>query len=331
MAEQILSQNEVDALLKGVSGGEIKVSEKKAEPESVDGVEKYDFTSHTRVVRARMPAFEMVNEKFCRQTRSSASTLINKVIDITSEPPQMMKFGDFLKNLPLPSSMNIFQMPPLRGNGILALDPNLVFQIVGSYFGGDNRFATRVEGKDFTPLEQMVIKKVVDLIFAEFTKVWKPVYPVQFEYLRTETNPQFANIMNPTEVVSLVTFAMEIDGKTNNFYLCIPYYTIEPIKEKLYGTQAELIETSSEWVARLKNHVMGIELGITCVVGSAEISVSEVMGLQVGDVIELDRKVTEPLDVCIECVPKFHGKPGLAGKNYAVEILGAVKRGGKND
>jgi flagellar motor switch protein FliM len=325
MADQLLSQNEVDALLKGVSGGDIKVAEKEEEIIDADGVQKYDFTSYSRIIRGRMPAFEMVIDRFCRQARGTITDMLDKVVDITSEKAQLIRFGDFLKNLPLPSSMNIFQLLPLRGSGMLALNPNLVFQIVANYFGGDTRFEFRVEGKEFTSIEQMVIKKFVNIVFEDFNKVWKPVHEVNFTLTGTETNPQFVNIMNTSEVIVLVQFNIEIEGKTNNFFLCIPYFTLEPIKEKLYGGYREdMKEIDSKWKDMLKEQAKELTLNAKVFIGNTDITLSDVLNLSEGDVIQLDRSVKEPLVMDIEGIPKLNCIAGKVGKNYAVQITGKI-------
>lgn len=326
MAEQLLSQNEVDALLKGVSGGDIKTAVKEEEPVSEDGVQNYDFTSYSRIIRGRMPAFEMVTDRFCRQARGTISDMLDKVVDITAEKAQLVRFGDFLKNLPLPSSMNIFHLLPLRGSGMLAINPNLVFQIVANYFGGDTRFEFRVEGKEFTSLEQMVIKKFVNIIFEDLNKVWKPVHEVIFTLTGTETNPQFVNIMSTSEVVVLVQFNIEVEGKTNNFFLCIPYFTLEPIKEKLYGGYREdMKEIDTKWKDMLKEQSMDLTIDASVNIGETDITLGEVLNLSKGDVIQLDRSIKEPLILDIEGIPKLNCIAGKSGRNYAIQITGKIE------
>ncbi|VAV85216.1 Flagellar motor switch protein FliM [hydrothermal vent metagenome] len=325
MAEQLLSQNEVDALLKGVSGGDIKVAAKEEAPVTEDGIQNYDFTSYSRIIRGRMPAFEMVIDRFCRQARGTITDMLDKVVDITAEKAQLVRFGDFLKNLPLPSSMNIFHLDPLRGSGMLAINSNLVFQIVANYFGGDTRFEFRVEGKEFTSLEQMVIKKFVNIVFDDLNKVWKPVHEVNFTITGTETNPQFVNIMSTSEVVVLVQFNIEVEGKTNNFFLCIPYFTLEPIKEKLYGGYREdMKEIDTKWKDMLKEQAKELSIVASVNIGETDITLGEVLNLSEGDVIQLDCSVKEPLIMKIENIPKLNCIAGKAGRNYAVQITGKI-------
>ncbi len=320
MADQILSQVEVDALLKGLTNGDIKTESKK--DEDTEGVRPYDLTSPKKTVRARMPTLEMIYGKFCRNARTSLLNFLKKTVDVAFEDLKTMKYEEFIKNLVLPSSLNIFQMQPLRGQGLLAIDPNLVFLIVDNYFGGDGRFHTRIEGREFTYVEQTVIKRVVDILLKEMQTVWKPIHHVEFKLQRTEMNPQFANIVASTDIMVVATFRMEIEASHNKFFLAIPYMSIEPIKEKLYGGfRDESAGIDTRWKEVLKEQIGNVPLTVTSEIGMAQIKVSELINLKVGDVILLDKKSKEPIEVKIEGIPKLLAKPGFIDNNYALEIL----------
>lgn len=326
MAEQLLSQVEVDALLRGLSDGEIQ-TEQEIVVGSEDGVEVFDFKNQDRTVRARMPTLEMINTKFSRNARSPIFNILKKAVDIQAEDVSMVKFGEFLKNLPVPSSMNIFQMTPLRGQGILAIDPNLVFLVVDNYFGGDGRFHMRVEGRDFTSLEQAVIKKVVDVIFSELQGVWKSVYPLDFTHVRSEMNPHFANIVGSSEIIVLSTFNMEIESKGHKFFILFPYSSVEPIKDKLFGMmQAESAVVDKRWSERLKELVGYVPLDTVTEVGKADITLKDIINLNVGDVIQMNKKIDEPFKTYIEGTQKFDVRPGYSGSNYSVEIISAADK-----
>lgn len=329
MAEQILTQVEVDALLKGLSNGDIKTEAEKGNDE-VDGVRPYDFANQERTIRGTMPTLDMVNERFCRAIRGKLFSLFRKTVDVAPEGVKPLKYEDFMRNLQVPSSLNIFTMNPLRGSGVLAMDPNLVFLIVDSYFGGDGRFQTRVEGKEFTRVEQTVIKKVVDLVLKEFRIQWDPVHPIEFTMTRAEMNPQFVNIIPPSELVILSTFRMEIEAASDNFYLCLPYPAVEPIKEKLFGKVQSDDSEDGSWSASLKDRFMRVPLSLTSHLGKARINVGELLDLKVGDVIQLDKKAKNPLDLRVEGVPKFGVLPGVQDNNYSVKIV-SHKQGGDHD
>ncbi len=328
MAEQILTQVEVDALLKGLSNGEIKTEAERLEEKGA--VKSYDFSSQERTIRGRMPTLEMINEKFCRSIRNSLFNLLRKSVDVNPEGVKAVKYEEFLRNLQVPSSLNVFQLNGLRGQGLLAIDPNLVFSIVDSYFGGDGRFQTRIEGRDFTNVEQAVVKKVVDLILQEMNDIWRTVHALDFKFIRAEMNPQFVNIIGHIEPVIVSTFRMEIESTNNKFFFCMPFTSLEPIRDKLYGIQKvdfnEAIDR--KWSASLRDQFGSVPLSVAGEMGEAHIRVSELLNLKAGDVIQLDRKIREPLTVSVEGIPKLFAKPGVMDNNYALKIQGAIRERG---
>lgn len=329
MAEQILTQIEVDALLRGLSNGDIKTETERPVEEDYGDIKPYDFASQDRVVRGKFPALEMINEKFARSLRSSVFNLLRRSVDIFSEGTRTVKYEEFLRNLQVPSSLNIFQLYPFRGHGLLAIDPSLVFIIVDSYFGGDGRFHTRIEGRDFTNVEQAVVRKVVDVIFQEMNEVWKSVQPVDFRLTRSEMNPQFVNIIGHSEHVIISAFRMEIESASNSFFFCLPYSTIEPIRDKLLGTQRiDATEVDTKWTENLKEQFCGVSLQLGADIGKAEISVNDLMGLKVGDIIQLDRKAKEFLEVSIEGIPRLLAKPGVMDSQYAVKVMDLIRERG---
>ena len=329
MAEQILSQMEVDALLRGLSNGDIKTEAERLADEDYGDVKPYDFSSQDRVLRGKLPALEMINEKFVRSLRNSLFNVLRRSVDVAAEGTRTMKYEEFLRNLQVPSSLNVFQLHPFRGHGLLAIDPALVFIIVDSYFGGDGRFHTRIEGRDFTNVEQAVVRKVVDVIFDEMKEVWKAVHPVEFRLTKSEMNPQFVNMISNTENVIISAFRMEIESVSNNFFFCLPYTTIEPIRDKLMGThRIDSSEIDVKWTENLRDQFGGVSMNLTAEMGGAEISVHELMGLKAGDIIQLDRKARDLLEVSIEGVPKLLGRPGVMDNHYALKLTDLIRERG---
>ena len=324
MAEQILSQVEVDALLKGLSDGEIE-TEIEGKDMDYGEVKPYDFANQAKTYRGNMPTLEMINEKFSRAAGGPIFNLLRKSVDVTPCGLKTMTYEEFIRNLQMPSSLNIFALAPLRGNGLMVLDPNLVFLIVDSYFGGDGRFHARIEGRDFTNVEQGVIRKIVEVLFHELNVIWKAVYPVEFNLIRTEMNPQFVNITGHSDPVVVSTFEMEIESTRNKFYYCMPYVSLAPIRDKLHGTQkADFSGSNDKWSESLNEQFMQIPVELTGEVGTASIKVSELLNLKQGDVIQLNSRIKTPLTVSIEGVPKLTATPGLIDNNYALKILSAI-------
>ncbi|MFQ5427404.1 MAG: flagellar motor switch protein FliM [Thermodesulfobacteriota bacterium] len=331
MQDQILDQNEVDALLQGLSDGQVESNQGAAEPP--DGVVAYDFTSQEKTVRGRMPALEMVNEKFCNKVRGPLTSIIRSGVDIEGQGIDSVKYEEFVRNLTLPSSINIFTMSPFRGHGILVMDPSLAYLIIDNYFGGSGRFYTRIEGREFTPVEQSVIKKVVDVLLETLSEAWKSICDVDFVCERSEMNPHFVNVIEAVEVMMVSTFQMEIESSTNTdknlFYFCIPYLSVESVKEKLYGMAGQSkIGADEGWIARLRQHIEHVPLRVESVVGGTRIKLSELLKLKEGDVILLDKKIYEPFDFSIEGDAKFRGRPGVSCSNYALEIQSVIDKGG---
>ncbi len=328
MADQILSQDEVDALLKGLSDGDIN-TEKKPTVTKIDGVAVYDFEDQARAVRGKMPSLEMINEKFCRSVNEGLFNLLRKGVDVTTEGIETMKYSDFLENLKMPSSLNIFHLSPLRGQALLTFNSELVFMIVDTYFGGDGTFHARIEGRDFTHVEQSVVKKVVDVIFEEMDAVWKPVHPVEHKFVRSETNPQFVNLVDSGEVVVVYSFLMEVENRSDRFSFCVPYALFEPIRDKLYGVrQGEVDGIDKAWSETLREQLDLVELSITGRIGQAELKLSELLSLKAGDVVQLGQKVHEPIDVIIENEAKFVARPGVRDEYYSIQILAVKEEGG---
>lgn len=315
----ILSQEEVDALLRGVSSG--KIETEKTEEADKSGVRQYDLASHERVIRGRMPTLEIVNERFSRIFRVTLSSALRKVIDVNVKGIEMMKFGEFLKTVPVPTSINICRMDPLRGFVILVVDARLVFSLVDNFFGGFGQTHMKVEGRDFTAIEQRIIKKTLTMILDDLDRAWKPVHDVKMVHTRSEINPQFATIVVPTEVVIVVTYELELENSLGTFSLMIPYSTVEPIKDKLYaGFQSDQLDVDTRWMQLLRRRLVDVPVAIRARLGGARLTVREVTELRVGDVITLDREVGMPMEVDVQGVTKWRAHPGIVRGNYALKI-----------
>src|SRR5262245_50764895 len=231
MSKEFLSQDEVDALLKGVNG------EADPEPKAEDkeGVRPYSLGKQERIVRGRMPTLEIIHDRFARLLRIGLFNFMRRSPEISVGPVKVVKYSEFIRNLVVPTNLNIVHMKPLRGSSLFIFDPSLVFTVVDNMFGSDGRFHTRVEGRDFTPTEQRIIMRMLEVVFEDYQKSWAPVHPVTFEYVRSEMHTQFANIATPSEIVVTATFNVELGDAGGQLHICIPYSTIEPIRDMLYS------------------------------------------------------------------------------------------------
>lgn len=317
--EKILSQEEVNALLKGIESGDVSTNAASSDDQ---GARAYDLTSHDRVVRGRMPTLEIINERFTRIFQVTMSATLKKIIDVHPASVEVTKFGEFMKQIPLPSCINIFKMDPLGGFSLMIIDPRLVYLLIDHFFGGKGQTHVKVEGRDFTPIEHKMINRIVSLAFQDLEKAWRPVHPINIVLSRTEINPQFASIVPPTEVVVTAEFNIEIDSAPGKLHLCIPYPSIEPIKEKLQaGFRSDQYELDGKWMDRFKAQLLECPLNITVELGEAMVKVRDILNLTVGDVIILDKSLDEHTVAKIENRPKFNGRPGVYRGNQAFQIL----------
>lgn len=329
---EFLSQDEVDSLLRGVTG---ETEEVKDDSEA-GGVRSYNMATQERIVRGRMPTMEIINERFARLFRIALYNFIHRSSEVSVGPVKVMKFSEFIRNLPVPANLNLVQVKPLRGNALFIFDPNLVFMVVDSLFGGDGRFHTRVEGREFTQTEHRIIQKLLDVLFEAYEKSWEPVYKLDFEFLRSEVNPQFANIATPNEVVVVTTFEVEFTGVGGAIHICMPYAMIEPIRELLYSTmQGDHVIADKRWLHMLSKQIQSAEIELNAILGHASTTLDHVLRMKVDDVIPL--AVPENVSVMVDNVPVMECKYGISNSHYALKVERMVKtdtsesqNGGKN-
>lgn len=320
---KILTQDEVDALLKGMGGGEVETE--TDDSANTEGIAPYDLTNQDRIIRGRMPTLEIINDRFARFFRQTMSTALRKMIDISAFSIDMIKFGEFMRALPVPTSLHIFKAEPLRGHAIMVIETKLVFNLVDSFFGGSGRGHIKVEGRDFTPIESRLVAKIIKMALEDLERAWNPVHPLTLSYVRGETNPQFASVVAPTEVVIVVKFEVELEQTVGTLILCLPYSTIEPIRSKLHaGFQSDQLEVDTAWINRFIERVREAEVNMVVELGRTMISGEDIMNLAEGDVIMLRHDVREPLVVKVEGVPKFKVFAGSSRGQKAVRVVGDI-------
>ena len=322
MAEKILSQDEVEALLQGVNAGAVETSSH----EKSEGVNNYDLTNQERIIRGRMPSLEIINERFARLFQVSMTTFLKKEIEVIPVSIDAPKFGELMRKIPLPSSINLVKMDPLKGLVLVILDAKFVYRLVDLYFGGAGQTYVKIEGRDFTSIESRIIQKVVDKLLSDLEKSWKPIFPVSITHVRTEINPQFAAVVAPTEVVVTTLFKIEIDGVGGDIFLGLPYPTIEPIREKLYGSfQSDQDEENKVWAERFAEQLTECNLTAVAEIGGAALTVGELTRLSVGDIIMLNKTIKEDLDLKVEGQTVFKGRAGLHRGNVAFQVTSIAK------
>jgi len=329
---QVLSQSEVDALLAAVSEGEIAAEsgggggEPRNDPGKV--VVVYDLTSQDRIIRGRLPQLDVIYEKFMRSFRVSLSSALRKIAAINHASTDFLKFGEFINTLPMPTCMSVLRFNALRGSALLVIESKLAYALVDSFFGGDDRPYTKVEGKDFTPIELSIVRKVVELAIDDLEQAWASVEKIDCSFVRTEVNPQFVGIVPPTDVVIASTFDVELENANGTITLVIPYATIEPIKQKLQsGFQVESDQTDKKlWSGIIQEQLMETYVDIKVDLGYADITLGELMKLKPGDVIPLDQDSNAEFDVQIEGIKKFKGYYGINHGSVAIQITRRITK-----
>ena len=317
---ELLSQDEIDALLHGVDDGEV---ETENDLELQDGVAReFDFASHDRIVRGRMPTLEMINERFARSFRISLFNMLRRSAEISVSGVQMVKFSEYIHSMFVPTSLNIVKIHPLRGSALCVFDPKLVFILVDNFYGGVGRHA-KIEGRDFSATEQRVVSIVLKDAFKDLEEAWKPVMAVDFEFVNMEVNPQFANIVSPSEVVVVSTFHVELDGGGGDFMVTIPYSMVEPIRDLLdAGIASDITDKDERWVISLREEIKQAEVDISCNLTEIQLTLSEIINLKEGDILPIS--MPELVTVRAEDIPVLRGKIGESRGSKAVKIVEAV-------
>ena len=315
MSQDFLSQEEVDALLKGVTA-----EAEEAPAATADGsVRSHDIILQERIVRDRMPTLETINERFARSLRAGLFNYMQRSTEISVGPIKLQKYSEFIRNLVVPTNLNLIQARPLRGTGLVVIDPNLVFLIVDNMFGGDGRFHTRVEGRDFTATEQRIIRGILGVVFEEYQKAWAPFFPLEFQYVRSEMNTQFVNIATPSEVMVSVAFTIELSGTSAEMHFCLPYPMLEPIRDVLCSTtQNEKAVSDKRWTGTLTRQLQAAEVELVATLGGASVTVGDIVNMKVGDIIPITIEPNVP--VAIEGIPIAACRYGMRNGQYALKI-----------
>ena len=324
MINDLLSQDEIDALLHGVDSGSVDTAEPAPPPGEA---RSYDFASQDRIIRGRMPTLEMVKERFARLWRIGLFNLIRRSSELSVRGIELIKFGDYLHSLYVPTNLNLIRFKPLRGTGLIVFEPKLVFTVVDNFFGGDGRYPAKIEGREFTATEMRVIQLLLKQTFADLIDAWAPVMPVDFEYITSEVNPHFANIVSPREYVVVSRFHVELDGGGGDLHVTLPYSMLEPIRELLdAGIQSDRVHDDDSFRVTLHEQLRGAEVTVSSVLAHKQISLRQLTGLKVGDILPIDLPKVVP--VCVEQVPVFTGEFGISNGLNAVKITAKHPPGG---
>jgi flagellar motor switch protein FliM len=318
---EILSQDEVDSLLDGLDSGEVETKKEAEVPDAVGGIIAYDFTSQDKVVRARMPTFDVINERLSREVRATLSSLLQTNVDVSANPFDTLKFSEFVRSLPVPTSLHVFRMDPLRGHGLVVFESQLVYNLIDTFFGGEALGKARVEGREFTRIEEVMIRKAVLAVLKNIEASWAPIEPVKASLIRSEMNPQFTAIVLPTDLVIVTRFEIELEQAAGNLVVCYPYSMIEPMRNKLSSSlQAEIEEIDTNWLKMIKEVILKSTVELKIQLGKTEVTGEKVLYMQKGDVIQLDNAASDPLSCYVDGLEKLTGYIGVQKGFQAFKI-----------
>jgi flagellar motor switch protein FliM len=326
---QVLSQAEVDALLTAVADGSVDTGGASGSGKAGNGntnVQNYDLTNQDRVIRGKMPTLDLIYERFVRLFRISLSNSLRKIASISIISTDLLKFGEFVNTLPIPSCVGILRSGTLRGPVLLVFESKLSYALIDSYFGGTDRPYTKVDGKEFTRIELMIMNKVLQLGIADLEEAWAPVHRMSLEHMRTEVNPQFVGVVPLSEVIISTTFEVELENASGTIALVIPYSTIESIKNKLNTSfQADGDRADRVWVENLEDHMKNLDATVSVNLGETQINVGDLVNLNVGDVLPLNQDCDGELKLLVEGVPKFKCFFGVTRGTRAVQITQSLE------
>ncbi|GHA90223.1 flagellar motor switch protein FliM [Lysobacter bugurensis] len=316
MMSDLLSQDEIDALLHGVDSGVVEVEEP---PPPTGEARSYDFASQDRIVRGRLPTLEMINERFSRTWRIGLFNLLRRSADLSVRGIDMIRFGEYMHSLQVPNNLNLVKMKPLRGTAMVVFEPRLVFTVVDNFFGGSGKYHTRIEGREFTPTEMRVIQLLLKQTFTDLAEAWAPLMPVEFEYLNSEINPHFANVVGPREYIVVCRFHVELEGGGGDVHIAMPWSMLEPIRELLdAGVQSDRVEKDESWERALRAQLQDAEVELSSALAKRTITLRELCRLRVGDVIPIDLPPSVTLEV--EKTALFSGEFGFHNGRNAIKV-----------
>ena len=328
--DDLLSQEEIDALLKGVSGDD-ETSTTSSQTQDEARIRPYDPATQHRVIRERLHALDFINERFARYFRNGLFNLLRRSADITVESVRYQSFSEFSRNVPVPTNLNIVSMKPLRGSALVVFPPNLVFMVVDNLFGGDGRFVTKTDGREFTNTEQRIIQRLLNLAIDAYQEAWKVVYPLEASFLRSEVQSKFANITNsPNEIVVNTKFNIEVGNLSSNFQICMPYAMIEPLRDLLANPINDSNhDQDGSWSRRMATELRQSEVELIAEFAQISSRIAHVMGLKKGDVLPLD--IPSTITASVDGVPVMQCEYGSQRQQHALRVLHMIDHAAINN
>ncbi len=306
---KLLSQDEVDALLKGLDAGDIETEEEMEEVE--EQLESFDWAIQGRHIKNSFPLLDVVHGRFSQRFRNSLSSALRKMADVSPAPMGTIRYSEFQRSLPVPTSMHLFKMEPLRGIGIMVIESRLVFSLIEAFFGGTGTGSTKIEGRDFTPIEKKIIEKVVQMALINLMEAWEDVHPIKTEFIRSESNPVVVNAIQGEELLLSIKFDIEFNKPVGSVTICTPVSAFQSIRTKLSGGyREEGADVDLAWAKGVQDLLKETQVQLAVDLGKTRLAVRDLLNLKAGDIILLDNEFQDPLTASVEGIPKFEGYAG---------------------
>lgn len=328
--DDLLSQEEIDALLKGVSGEEDS-SSTNLSGSSASRAKPYDPATQHRVVRQRLHALDIINERFARYFRMAIFNFIRRSADITVDIVRYQSYSNFARNVPVPTNINIISMKPLKGSALIVFPPNLVFMVVDNLFGGDGRFLTRSEGREFTNTEQRIIQRMLQLAIDAYSESWRSIYPLEISYVRSEMQSKFANITNsPNEIVVNTSFNIDIGNLASSFQICIPFAMIEPLRDILSNPLKDGAQDPDNiWGRRMAGELRESQIELVANLTAIPARLSQVLSLQIGDILPIE--LPETVLTSVDGIPVLECEYGSQNERRALRVVRMIDHAVQHD
>ncbi|WP_294946292.1 flagellar motor switch protein FliM [Sulfurivirga sp.] len=310
--DDILSQDEVDALLRGMDEGDVETE--NDQPEDGLGIKPYDFSNQERIVRGRLPALDIINERFARGFQRQFNELIMTSLEVAAGEVRIIKMIDYQRNLFFPTSLNLYRLNPLNTVALFTLDSKLIFTAVDIYFGGTGLLPFKIEGREYSPVETSMIRSILDIIIDNMHKAWAPVMDLEIDYMHSEMNPKFASITDPTDMVVISPLHVRFEGVEGRVDIVIPYAALEPIRDKLEeGLQNLQGDSDNRWARTMRDEIKNIQIQLSSTLAELTMEVEDLLRLKEGDIIPLD--MPEQVTLLAEDIPIARGELGVSERN----------------
>jgi flagellar motor switch protein FliM len=324
---EVLSQTEIDALLAAVSTGDLKTESDGGQNDGQIDWIAYDLTSQEKIIRSRFVALEGIHDRFSSLFRVTLSSMLKRPVTVNCINTDFLRFGDYLTNILLPTSLNVLVMPNLKGHAIMVVSSKLTYALVDAYYGGSERPFSKIGGREeFTSVENRLIHKVVDSAIGDLKTAWKLNYPVEFAFMRSESNPQFVGSIHASELVAVVSFEVEFENLSGPFVLIIQLSALESVQSHLsVNLISDISSDAAQWREHWLREILRTKLDVRAELGTTSRTLRQVHELKEGDRMLLAQDAASPVTVYVEGLPKMTGMMGTHRGNAAVRLNEPLK------